>query len=97
MGTHRVTIDLPEHAYQSLRTLVGSGQYDSESDVISEALAMLRLDPVQDQETTLKNWMLEEVLPAVDEFDADPSSGLTSEQLRIHLAQARQTWTSSGS
>lgn len=38
MGTHRVTIDLPEHSYNLLRSMVESGEYASESDAIAGLL-----------------------------------------------------------
>ena len=124
MGTHRVTIDLPEDSYNLLRSVVDSGQYASESDAIADLIPslcfrdipnettvaamkagdrgevtkfasidelMADLHLVQDHET-LKNWMREEVLPAIGDYDANPSSACTPEQLRHHLAQASRNW-----
>lgn len=91
MDTHRVTIDIPEASFNSLRSVVESGKYASETDVILELIAQMEPDLGDDQEE-FKAWMLEDVLPAIEEFDADPSSAFTPEQLRIHLAQASQNW-----
>ena len=89
MGTHCVTIELPEDSYNYLRSVVDSGEYVSESDVILESLAALRSDPLQHHEA-LNSWMLEEVLPAVEEYDTNPASGFTPEELHRYLGQANQ-------
>lgn len=91
MGTHRVTVELQEDSYNLLRSVVDSGEYASESQVIDNLIAQLGPGAVLHQ-AVLKHWMLDEVLPAIDEYDNDPSSGMTPEQLRSRLATASLAW-----
>lgn len=90
MGTHRVTIELADDSYRLLRRAVESGDFASESEAVAEALYDLAM-PVTSVSGNpeFDRWMLEEVLPADDELEADPSSGLTPEQLHEELAAAR--------
>jgi Arc/MetJ-type ribon-helix-helix transcriptional regulator len=89
MSTHRVTIELAEVSYKLLRHAVDSGQYSSESEVVEDFIAGLCLDPINEDGPEFERWLREEVLAADDELEADPSSGLTPDQLRASLAEAR--------
>ena len=89
MGTHRVTVELAEGSYQLLRRAVDSGQYSSESEAVEDVLTALCLEPIAEEGPEFERWLREDVLAADDELEADPSSGLTPEQLRAILAQAR--------
>jgi len=91
MRTHRVTVELPQASYRHLRQMVESGLYPSESDAVADVL----LDASLTQDAALKgadldSWMRGEVLAADDALEADPTSGLTPEQLRAELLAARQ-------
>lgn len=91
MSMHRVTVELPQASYRHLRQMVESGLYPSESDAVADVL----LDASLTQDAALKvpdsdRWMRDEVLAADDVLEADPTSGLTPEQLHAELGAARQ-------
>jgi len=50
---------------------VASGTYTSPSEVVIAGLESLRAE-----EQTFDQWLLDEVLPALDELEADPSLGI---------------------
>jgi antitoxin ParD1/3/4 len=90
MNTRRITVDLPNASYRNLRRLVESGQYASESEALAEVLLDVGLEPAHAPgDPEFDRWMREEVLVADDELEADPSAGLTPEQLHAELAAAR--------
>jgi antitoxin ParD1/3/4 len=90
MSTHRITLELPDDSYELLRRLVESGHYASESEVVADALLDLSHDPSPGPgDPSFDRWLREEVLAVDDELEADPSSGLTPEQLRARLEEAR--------
>jgi hypothetical protein len=58
--------------------------------VVADALLDLNHDPSPSQgDPSFDRWLRDEVLAADDELEADPSSGLTPEQLRGRLQEAR--------
>jgi antitoxin ParD1/3/4 len=50
---------------------VASGKYSSASEVVVAGLESLRT-----KEQDIDQWLIEEVLPALDELEADPSLGI---------------------
>ena len=95
MSTHRVTIELPVESYRHLRQLVDSGEYASESAAIAEALVDVGLGQGLDpNEPEFAQWMREEVIPAYDELEAHPDSGVSPEELNAILAADRLTRSS---
>jgi len=58
--------------------------------VVADALLDLSFDPSPAQgDPAFDRWLREEVLAADDELEADPSPGLSPEQLRASLEEAR--------
>ena len=51
LGTHRVTIDLPEDSYNLLRSVIDSGEYASESDAIAYVIPSVFSRRVPNQTT----------------------------------------------
>jgi antitoxin ParD1/3/4 len=64
------TITLPADQARYLDSLVASGRYASESDVISAGLRAL-----QEREAGIERWLREEVAPVYDAMQADPRPG----------------------
>ena len=89
--TRQLSITLPLEMAELVRTKVESGDYASESEVIREGLRALQL-----RDEAVEKWIREEVLPAYDALKADPSIGLTSEQVRAHLAAHHEAAMKSG-
>lgn len=91
MNIHRVTLELTEDSYNLLRSVVDSGEYASESDAIADLIPDLRPDRDGFPDTeSFKQWMLEDVLAADNEYDLHPETAFTPEQLRNRLSAARQ-------
>ena len=79
--TQQLSITLPLEMAELVRTKVESGDYASESEVIREGLRSLQL-----RDEAIEKWLREEVVPAYDAMKANPSSRLTSKQVRASLA-----------
>lgn len=82
-ATRRLSVTLPEDLAEMVEAKVASGEYASEDDVIQEGLRAL-----DDRQQTIETWLREEVLPVYDLMAADPSQGLTADQVRAALADA---------
>jgi antitoxin ParD1/3/4 len=78
---HQLNVTLPDDMADQIRARVATGQYASESDVVIEALRTL-----EDREPTLEQWLRTEVAAAYDAIAADPSRGLSLDQVRSSLA-----------
>ncbi|MFL6856320.1 MAG: type II toxin-antitoxin system ParD family antitoxin [Allosphingosinicella sp.] len=78
---HQLSVTLPDDLAAQVRAKVVSGEYGSESDVIAEALRTL-----QDREQSVEQWLRTEVAAAYDALAADPSRGLSLEEVRASLA-----------
>jgi len=84
-STQQFSVTLPNDMAQMVRTKVASGEYASESEVIRDGLRAL-----QARDKALEHWLRTEVAAAYDELKADPSRGLSLEQVRQHLADKRK-------
>jgi putative addiction module CopG family antidote len=78
---HQLSVALPDDLADQVRARVSSGRYASESDVVIEALRTL-----EDREQTLEQWLRTEVVQAYDAMAADPSRGLSLDEVRASLA-----------
>jgi antitoxin ParD1/3/4 len=78
---HQLSVTLPDDLAAQVRAKVVSGEYASESDVIAEALRTL-----QDREQSVEQWLKTEVAAAYDALAADPSRGLSLDEVRASLA-----------
>lgn len=88
-----VTIDLSENAYKILRASVDSGDFASESEAIEDIIVSLCLERIP--EVGSPKWeayekrLREEVVAALEEFEANPDSGFTGEEVLAHIAEER--------
>lgn len=82
--TRQLSITLPKDMADALRERVRAGEYASESEVIREGLRALW---ARDQ--AVATWLREEVAVAYDALAADPSRGVSAEDLRHRLAEKR--------
>ena len=85
MGTHRVTIELTDDSYQMLRQAIDSGEFESESDVISCGLMALGDPDLPSNKDKIEAWLRDEVVPIALRVQANPGSGYTSEEVMAHL------------
>jgi putative addiction module CopG family antidote len=79
--SHQLSVTLPDDLADQIRAKVASGRFASESDVVIEALRTL-----EDREQTLEQWLRTEVVQAYDAMAADPSRGLSLDEVRASLA-----------
>lgn len=70
------TISLPGEQAAFVDRLVASGAYASASEVIRAGLRAL-----QERDAAVERWLREEVAPVVLAMQADPSLGLTEEEV----------------
>ena len=84
--TRQMSITLSNELADMVHRKVESGSYASESEVIRDGLRAL-----QRQDEALEHWLRTEVAASYDEMKADPSRGLTVDQVLAKLAQHRKT------
>lgn len=87
-STKQLSVTLPNEMAAQVRAKVESGAYASESEVIREGLRAL-----QAQERALEAWLNSEAAKAYDAFEADPSRGRSSQDVRAALAAAHERAT----
>lgn len=79
--TQQLSVTLPTEMAQAVKEKVRSGEYASESEVIRDGLrALLARDRAVD------TWLLQQVGPAYDALQAEPSRAVTAEGIRARLA-----------
>jgi len=79
-STDKRTITLPADQARYVDSLVASGRYASESDVVSAGLRAL-----QEREAGMERWLREEVLPVYDAMQADPGRAIPASQVMASL------------
>ncbi len=81
----KLSISLPREQAQRVQALADSGQYASVSAVISDSLRALDA-----RNAAVERWLRDEAVPAYHALKADPSRGLSVDQLQAALAEHRQ-------
>ena len=84
-ASRQMSITLPDDVAAQVRARVASGKYASECDVIRESLLVL-----EDRETSIEDWLRNEVLPIHDAMLADPSRALSLKEVKATLASLRE-------
>ncbi len=79
-STQQMSITLPIEMAEAVKNRVAAGEYATESEVIRDGLRALLA-----RERAVENWLHAQVLPAYDALKADPSRGLTADQIRARL------------
>lgn len=78
--TQQLSITLTKEQAQMVKAKVESGEYASESEVIREGLRYL-----QERDRAFEKWLREEVVPAYEEWKADPSTAIPLDQVVAEL------------
>lgn len=73
--TRSFSITLPVEMADMVRTKVSSGEYASESDVITDGLRTLVA-----RDVAIEKWLIEEVVPTYDAAKADPNRALSADE-----------------
>jgi antitoxin ParD1/3/4 len=79
--TQQMSITLPNELAVAVRAKVAKGEYASESEVIRDGLRTLMA-----RDRAVEHWLRDQVGPAFDALEADPSRAVTSAQIRARLA-----------
>jgi len=79
-STQQLSITLPIEMAAAVKSRVAAGEYATESEVIRDGLRALMA-----RDRAVESWLHAQVLPAYDALKADPSRGLTLEQVRAQL------------
>jgi antitoxin ParD1/3/4 len=98
--TEQLTITLPEDLTQIVRSKISSGEYATELDVIRESLNHL-VEETNDtpdwmSKDEFDDWLRAEAVPVLEAMDADPSLGLSLEQVRANLAKTHADFRKAG-
>ncbi len=80
--TKQLSITLPTDMAAAIKERVASGAYASESEVIRDGLRALFA-----RDEAMETWLRTEVVAAIDAITADPSRGLTPDEVRATLRE----------
>lgn len=81
-STRQLSVTLPNEMAAQVRAKVESGEYASESEVIREGLRALNA-----RDRALDDWLRQQALPAYDAYRADPSRGMSLEEVRASIGK----------
>ena len=79
----QLTVSLSQEDLDFVRTLVTTGAFKSDSDVVREGLGILR-----GRQQTVDKWLRDDVIPAFHRLKEDPATGMSVDDLRAALAVA---------
>ncbi len=79
-STQQFSITVPNEMAEMIRAKVQSGEYVSESEVFRDGLRALKA-----RDRLLEKWISDEVVPAYDRMQADPSRGIPIKDIRTRL------------
>ena len=80
--TQQMSVTLPTEMAQAVKEKVRSGEYASESEVIREGLRALHA-----RDRAMEAWLHQQVGPADDALNADPSRARSADQVRARVAE----------
>ncbi len=88
-STQQLSITLPIEMAEQVRAKVESGAYATESEVIRDGLRALLA-----RDRAVESWLREQVAPAYDALQADPSRAVSVADVRAMLADEHKAVTS---
>ena len=86
--TQQLSITLPKDMADAIKSKVAAGEYASESEVIRDGMRVLMA-----RDRAVESWLRDQVGPAFDAIQADPSRAVTVDQVRARLSLAHKTAT----
>jgi putative addiction module CopG family antidote len=89
--TQQLSITLPKEMADAVKSKVATGEYATESEVIRDGLRVLLA-----RDRAVDDWLREQVGPAYDALQADPSRAVSSQDVRARLAAEHKTAASKG-
>lgn len=82
--TQQMSITLPNEMAEFVREKVARGDYASDSEVLRDALRVLR-----ESDRAVEAWLREQVVPAAQALRDNPGRALSVDQLRAELKKSR--------
>ncbi|MBT2792555.1 type II toxin-antitoxin system ParD family antitoxin [Paraburkholderia strydomiana] len=82
--TQQMSITLPNEMAEFVRTKVATGDYASDSEVLRDALRVLR-----ERDRAVEAWLQNEVVPAAQALRDDTGRALSADQVRAELKKSR--------
>ncbi len=86
--TQEFSITLPTELAGLVKSKVACGEYATENEVIRHGLRVLMA-----RDRAMEQWLQNQVAPAYDALDADPSRAISVGQVRGRLAQEHKAAT----
>ena len=82
--TQQMSITLPNEMAEFVRDKVARGDYASDSEVLRDALRVLR-----ERDRAVEAWLRDQVVPAAQALRDNPGRALSADQLRAELKKSR--------
>ncbi|MGB8416952.1 type II toxin-antitoxin system ParD family antitoxin [Paraburkholderia sp.] len=82
--TQQMSITLPNDMAEFVRDKVARGDYASDSEVLRDALRVLR-----ERDRVVEAWLRDQVVPAAQALRDNPGRALSADQLRAELKKSR--------
>jgi len=89
--TQQFSVTLTNEMAANVRAKVASGEYASESEVIRDGLRAL-----QARDRAVENWLRDEMVPAYDDYKADPTQVMSLDEVRANLAALHERTVARG-
>ena len=82
--TQQMSITLPNEMAEFVRDKVARGDYASDSEVLRDALRVLR-----ERDRAVEAWLREQVVPAAEALRENPERALSADEVRAELKKSR--------
>ena len=82
--TQQMSITLPNDMAEFVRDKVARGDYASDSEVLRDALRVLR-----ERDRAVEAWLRDQVVPAAQALRDNPGRALSADQLRAEIKKSR--------
>lgn len=82
--TQQMSITLPNEMAEFVREKVARGDYASDSEVLRDALRVLR-----ERDRAVEAWLREQVVPAAKALRDSPERALSADEVRAELKKSR--------
>lgn len=93
-ATEQITVTLPSEIIEIIRAKVASGEYASESDFVCHSLVMSEAHRASESDAgwwPSDEWLIQHALPALDELETHPETGIPLEEVEAELLRRRRS------
>ena len=89
-ATKRLAIELPEEMAEAVNARVASGRFANASEVVQQGLRLLDEEEEFESDPAVEQWLRTVGVARYDEWKADPSRGMSLEEVEAGLEDARR-------